>query len=298
VSRVEWNQEGRDWPNRDHSRFVEAGGLRWHVQVAGSGPILLLLHGTGAATHSWRDLLPLLAKDFTVVAPDLPGHAFTQGRAGKGTLPAMASGVAALLEALALMPELIIGHSAGAAVAVRMVVDGFVSPRKIISVNGALLPFPGIAAKLFPAMAQMLFINPIVPRLFTLQASIPGEVGRFLARSTGSRIDRAGEEFYTRLFRTSDHCAAALGMMANWDLTGLKAGLPALRVPIALVYGEKDAAVPSSVARDVARLVPDSELIAMPGLGHLAPEEDPQGFAEIARSLSRGHETAEKGKFA
>src|SRR5206468_2126887 len=62
-----------DWPNRAASLAVEAGGLRWHVQRAGHGPVLLLLHGTGAATHTWRDLLPLLATDFTVVAPDLPG---------------------------------------------------------------------------------------------------------------------------------------------------------------------------------------------------------------------------------
>lgn len=73
----DWNVEGRDWPNRGSSRFVEAGGLRWHVQVMGEGPALLLLHGTGAATHSWRDIAPLLAKTHTVVAMDLPGHGFT-----------------------------------------------------------------------------------------------------------------------------------------------------------------------------------------------------------------------------
>jgi magnesium chelatase accessory protein len=287
VSRVDWNREGRDWPNRDASRFVEAGGLKWHVQVAGQGPVLLLLHGTGAGTHSWRDLLPLLATDFTVVAPDLPGHAFTRGRADTRTLPTMARGVAALMTTLDLRPDMITGHSAGAAVAVQMVLDGLAKPRAILSANGALLPFPGIAARLFPAMAQMLFINPIVPRLFTLQAHIPGEVGRFLARSTGSRIDAAGAAFYERLFRTSDHCAAALGMMANWDLSSLKASLPKLAVRLALVYSEADAAVPASVARDVAKRVPDAELIPMSGLGHLAHEEDPQAFVDIVRRVWR-----------
>ncbi|NBQ74895.1 MAG: alpha/beta hydrolase, partial [Acetobacteraceae bacterium] len=56
-----WEKDGRDWPNRTASRFVEAGGLNWHVQLMGQGPCLLLLHGTAAATHSWRDLAPLLA---------------------------------------------------------------------------------------------------------------------------------------------------------------------------------------------------------------------------------------------
>ena len=67
MSSPHWSREGRNWPNREHSRFVELGGIKWHVQVAGRGPVILLLHGTGAATHSWRDVLPLLAKDFTIV---------------------------------------------------------------------------------------------------------------------------------------------------------------------------------------------------------------------------------------
>ncbi len=60
--RLIWGTDGRDWPHRDRSRFVEAGGLRWHIQRMGDGPALLLVHGTAAATHSWRDLAPLLAR--------------------------------------------------------------------------------------------------------------------------------------------------------------------------------------------------------------------------------------------
>jgi magnesium chelatase accessory protein len=59
-----WNIEGIGWPHRETSRFLTAGGLRWHVQEAGDGPTLLLLHGAGAATHSWRGLFPLLAERF------------------------------------------------------------------------------------------------------------------------------------------------------------------------------------------------------------------------------------------
>ena len=58
---LDWATDGADWPNREASRFVEAAGLRWHVQVMGAGPVLLLLHGTGASTHSWRDVMPKLA---------------------------------------------------------------------------------------------------------------------------------------------------------------------------------------------------------------------------------------------
>ena len=62
-------------------------GLRWHVQMMGTGPQVLLLHGAGAATHSWRDVAPLLARDFTVIAPDLPGHGFTDTPRGRRLIP-------------------------------------------------------------------------------------------------------------------------------------------------------------------------------------------------------------------
>ncbi|MEM9056679.1 MAG: alpha/beta fold hydrolase, partial [Pseudomonadota bacterium] len=53
---------------------VATDRVNWNVVRLGRGPELLLLHGTGAAVHSWRDLAPRLAKQFTVIAPDLPGH--------------------------------------------------------------------------------------------------------------------------------------------------------------------------------------------------------------------------------
>ena len=97
-ARLMWEHDGRDWPNRSASRFIWASGLEWHAQVAGDGPTLLLLHGTGASSHSWRDLFPALAQRFYVVAPDLPGHGFTRASSSnKYGLEGMAKGVADLL---------------------------------------------------------------------------------------------------------------------------------------------------------------------------------------------------------
>ena len=277
MSAPRWEREGADWPHRTASRFVPAGGLRWHVQIMGEGPVALLLHGTGAATHSWRGLMPLLAARYRVIAPDLPGHGFTPMPApGRMALPAMAEEIAALLATLDVSPALVIGHSAGAAIGVRMAIDAAIAPEHILSINGALLPFAGIAATLFPAMARTLFVNPFAPRLFALQARIGGETGRFLKRSTGSAIDAAGVASYEKLFRTSGHCAAALAMMAHWDLAPLERDLPRLATPLTLLHGTADRAVPGSVAQRVAALVPRGEAVALPGLGHLAHEEAPE----------------------
>jgi len=275
-----------DWPNRASSRFVEAGHIRWHVQAMGEGPVILLLHGTGAATHSWRGLMPLLSEDFTVIAPDLPGHGFTSGRpAGGMTMPAMARATGALLTALNVSPEVIAGHSAGAAIALRMVLDGIAAPRAIVGLDAALLPFPGLGAALFPTLAKLLFVNPFAPHVFA-GLSRGGDTASFLRRSTGSSIDAAGVTQYARLLRTPAHVGAALDMMASWDLDALKRDLTRIRTPLLLVHGDIDRAIPLSAARQAAALVPGARLEALAGLGHLAHEEQPDRVAALIRDFT------------
>lgn len=296
MSRLEWHKDGKDWPQREASQFVEAGGLTWHVQRGGQGPVLLLLHGTGAATHSWRGLWPLLAPHFTLVAPDLPGHGFTQTPRDLSLL-GMANAVAALVDKLGIEPVGIVGHSAGAAVAVRMALDGRVQPQLIVGIGGALLPFPGPAAMLFPAIAKLLFLNPVVPQLFMLTAGFPGELRRFLARSTGSEIDSAGALFYGRLFRSREHVSATLGMMAAWDLVALERDIPLLDTHLLLLHGEEDKAVPPAVAVDVVGRVARGEAVPLRKLGHLAHEEAPGAVADhlLAAARAQGLLPDDKG---
>jgi len=282
MSSVRWEVDGRDWPNREASRFVRAGVLDWHVQVAGSGPVLLLIHGTGAASHSWRDVMPLLAEHFTVVAPDMPGHGFTRGRISGGqSLPGMARVLGEMLDTLGLgAPAMIVGHSAGAAIGIRLVLDqGLDAP--IVGLNPALLPFPGLAARLFPAMARALFVNPFTAMIFAQIASSEGEVARFLAKSTGSQIDSRGIALYHRLFRTTDHCAGAIGMMANWDLDSLSADLPSVAAQVLLVHGGRDSAIPRDSVERAASLMPHAAMQTLPDLGHLAHEENPALLAAM-----------------
>jgi magnesium chelatase accessory protein len=289
AGRPDWARDGKDWPNRSASRFCVAGGIRWHVQVAGRGPILLLLHGTGAATHSWRDMFAPLAEDFTVVAPDLPGHGFTEQPAKAGmTLPGMAKGVAALLEALGLSPDYAAGHSAGAAVLAEMCLDGRIAPKALVSLNGAMLPLPfhGVAAPLMGPIAKLFASNPLVPMLFAWQAA-DGAVVRRLLDGTGSSIDAAGENFYARLACKSGHAGAALTMMANWDLKTFSKRLAGLNTRLLLVVGDKDRAIPPADAQRVKLLLPQAEIIRLPGLGHLAHEECPMAVADLIKDFCR-----------
>ncbi len=288
TDRARWDVEGRDWPNRAHSQFVSTDRVKWHVQVMGSGPVILLIHGTGAATHSWRDLMPVLAAHFTVVAPDMPGHGFTVGRPMGGlSMGAMARVTGSLLTELQLEPALIVGHSAGAAIAARMVLDEIAVPKGVIGLNAALQPFPGLAAKMFPTLARMLFVNPFAPHIFAGIARQRGEAGRFLTRSTGSTIDSAGADFYGRLFATPAHCAGAITMMADWDLESLARDLPRMSVPLLLVHGDGDAAIPLASAQAAAGQVSGAKIISLPKLGHLAHEEQPGAIADQITGFAR-----------
>jgi magnesium chelatase accessory protein len=288
VSRpLDWDRDGRDWPNRDASRFVAAGGLDWHVQVAGRGPAVWLIHGTGAATHSWRDVVPLLVDRSTVVAMDLPGHGFTGGRPPGGlTLGGMARALHTLSGALGSVPSAIGAHSAGAAIAARMALDGH-HRAPIVAFGPALLPFAGASAPLLSGLARLLFVNPLVPSLFARVARMDGQVDRFLKRSTGSSIDRTGVELYARLFASPDHCAGAIEMMADWDLAGLVRQLPTLPVPMRIAHGERDAAIRPEDARRAAALA-KAEFTLLPGLGHLAHEERPRMAAEMIADIMQG----------
>lgn len=281
TDRLIWERDGRDWPNRQASRFVQAAGLRWHVQVMGAGPVLLLLHGTGAATHSWRALAPALAESFTVVAPDLPGHGFTDTPpAFRLSLPGMATSVAALLRALDVTPTVVAGHSAGAAILARMCLDGTIAPRVLVSLNGALLPLAGLPGELFSPVAKLLACVPLVPRVFASWVGDRRAVER-LIRDTGSTIDAAGIDLYWRLARTRAQVAGALGMMANWNLRSLSAALPRLTTPLVLIVGGNDRTVPPADAARVRAMVPGARIVTLPGLGHLAHEEDPALFARL-----------------
>lgn len=279
---LDWNREGRSWPHREASSFVESGRVRWHVQQMGSGPTVLLIHGTGASSHSWRDVMPALESDFHVIAPDLPGHAFTRASGSQNSLPSMAEALWDLLAELDANPAMIVGHSAGAAIALQMVRDRDPAV-PVVGFNPALAPFPGLGAQLFPLMAKLLFVNPFVPRLFSGVARFGGETGRFLKRATNSRIDAAGLRCYEHLLGNSQHCRGALAMMANWNLEHLERSFPDFTNPVMLVHSDGDVAIPLSSVRKAAARLPNAELEVLHGLGHLAHEEQPEKSADMIR---------------
>jgi magnesium chelatase accessory protein len=283
--RLDFARDGRDWPNREASVFVEADGFRWHVQRMGSGPAAMLLHGAGAATHSWRALAPLLATRLSIVAPDLPGQGFTAplGRPDY-SLPGMARATTALLGALKVAPDIVVGHSAGAAILARLILDGGIKPKLFVSLNGAFKPFDGTAGVIFPPIARALVRNPVVPRLFAWMAT-PDSV-RNLIRGTGSRVEPKGIDYYHRLVGNAGHVGATLAMMASWDLSSLARDVAKLPGQSLYIVGAEDRAVPPRVSEEIVARSPGARLVSLSGTGHLAHEEQPEAVARLILDAS------------
>lgn len=285
---LNWEREGRIWPHRERSEFIQQGRATWHIQRFGKQGRLriLLLHGTGGSVHSWRGLAPLLAQNFEILAPDLPRHAFTSGHSPEETsLPGMAKCVADLLRKTEFEPDMIAGHSAGAALALQLALDhGFTGP--MVGLNSALRPFPGPAAEIFPAVAKLLFVNPFVPRIFSKMASFGGEAERFIYRATHSRLEPEGLACYSALIKNARHTKGALSMMANWDLPTLRTRMAELKNPILMVHSNDDAAIPLDWAREAHKWLPTSRLEVLEGYGHLAHEEAPDIAAQMIANFA------------
>ncbi len=304
---LSWDRDGADWPLREHSRFISQGHLRWHVQrllpppsaaAAARPQRLWLLHGTGASTHTWRDAAPILAQHHEVISVDLPGHAFTRGAVDEDlTLPGMARALIALQAALsaeeqpgpaspspaggaAPRADVWIGHSAGAAVALQVMMLQPSVVREVISLNGALLPWGGRAASLFMPVARALATNPWTTRFFVWNARRPGTVD-LLLRDTGSVIDERGHRLYERLAHNEVHLRAVLRMMAQWELEPFARELPRLQGRVTLISSAQDGTVPPSISARAAALIPGSKLIALPRWGHLGHEEAPAEWASL-----------------
>lgn len=285
---MDWTVNAQDWPMAAASRFILSKPHKWHVQIAGDGPLILLIHGAGGATQSWRHLFPILAQNYRVIALDLPGQGFTKlGAQQRCGLAEMAHDVAQLCKAENWTPSAIVGHSAGAAIALQMAADIDGTPPRIIGINAALDTFKGVAGFLFPVMAKTLAMLPLVADMFVASAS-RGQAVQKLIDGTGSKLPALEIIFYKRLIRDRQHVNATLQMMAQWDLDPLIKGLGKIKAPSLLMAGDADQMVPWTVSQTAAGALIDARFCKLEGLGHLAHEEDPQRVADIITEFLSG----------
>lgn len=285
------NELPADWPMRDRSRMIRCRPHVWHVQSVGHGPDVLLLHGAAASGHSFHRLMAHLP-GYRLIAPDLPGQGYT--RAGghlRMGLDAMADDLGALCADQDWRPVAIIGHSAGAAVALRMAEIMPRPPRAVVGINAALGPFDGFAGWLFPKLARAMATGPFAAAVVTKLSSSRPQVARLLT-GMGSPLDAEGVEMYRRLVSRTRHIEGTLGMMAQWQLEPLLERLPQITVPTLLITAAGDKAVPPRVSAEATERLPRARHVALPRWGHLVHEEAPEEVAAQILPFLQSHQGA------
>lgn len=282
---MDWDKLPKDWPNRACSAQIACPPHRWHVQRAGDGPTVLMLHGAGASTHSFRALFADLRQDHQVIALDLPGQGFTKpGARHRLGLDPMATDIAALMAHLNLAPDAVIGHSAGAAIALRLALILPLKPAAIVSINGALGNFQGLAGMLYPIMAKLMALNPLSATLFSRLSSSEERV-RALLTATGSAASPENVALYQTLVADRSHVDGTLSMMAQWNLAPLLRDLPDVETPVLFLTGGQDKAVPPETSHIAAARMRGATLHQIDALGHMMHEEEPAMVTALIRAF-------------
>ena len=265
----------KNWPNHSFSREIKTEDLSWHVQVGGdSTKHILLLHGTGSSAHTWGDIFTELAKNYTVIAPDLPGHGFTTSVTRKSfSLDELAMQLTHLKEALGIQYfDYIIGHSAGATLGLSYALVNE-QPKKIIGLNPSLISLPSFyhqfVAPLLNPIVTSSFFTSILSDLLPHTKIIDG-----LLDSTKTNLSQEKRALYKTLFNSADHLNGSMNFMAGADITHLLEKCKAIKSKLIFILTEDDGWIPIKNLRDVIRKYFDNaKVIEMRG-GHLFHEGD------------------------
>jgi len=277
---IEGARNRANWPFAQASEQLRAGPHHWHIQrLGGNGPKVLFLHGTGASTHSWAPLMPLLQHDIAATLVDLPGHGLTKISTGqRSSLTYMAQDLLTLCQTLQFQPDFIVGHSAGAALALEM--SKSLALKGVVGLNPALSKFPGLAGVMFPMMAKMMALNPLTPRYLAGLAKSKSRVRQILS-GTGSDLAEDQINLYQKLFSDKTHVKGTILMMSQWNLDRLLAQLNTVDTPCLFIASTRDRTVPCADVKATAERMRNTAYHELNGLGHLAHEEDPQKVAGL-----------------
>ncbi|HPC84697.1 MAG TPA: alpha/beta fold hydrolase [Thermoanaerobaculaceae bacterium] len=257
--------------------FVQVGGQRVHVEQAGEGEPVVLLHGFGGSTYLWRQMTPRLAGHFRVVAIDLNGFGWTERpRAREAyTLEGQAALVLGVLDALGIERAHLVGHSYGGGLAIWLAAQ---HPERVRSLSLVASTLPTYASARRSRWAAW---RPLVALFVRTRALREGFVRRGLERAVADPTivtDELVRAYLARL-RVEGATRAFQGLTAPTSEVRPEVRLEALHVPTLGVWGEQDRLLSVEAgARGVGR-IPGSRFVRLPGVGHLPMEEAPDRLA-------------------
>jgi pimeloyl-ACP methyl ester carboxylesterase len=279
---------------------LELHGQRVSYRTAGSGPVLLLLHGIANSSDTWSAVAPLLSKHYTVLAPDLLGHGKSATPRGDYSLGAHASGARDVATALGHERVTVVGHSLGGGIAMQFAYQFPERTERLVLVSSGGL---GREVHLLLRAASLPGADYVLPALTSQRlVNLGRDVGGLLAKvglhpspdisvlARGfAELDNAGSR---QAFLHTLRAVVEPGgqrVSANSRL-GLAAHLPAL-----IVWGENDSIIPVAHGAAAHEAMPGSRFVSFEGAGHMPQENQPHHFAAV---LSEFCETTEPARLA
>lgn len=280
--------------SRFELQHVSLHGHEVGFRRGGDGPVLLLIHGIAGSSRTWKQVMPLLAQNYTVIAPDLLGHGESAKPLGDYSLGAYASGLRDLLGLLGIERATVVGQSFGGGVGMQL---AYQHPewceRLVLVASGGLgrevswllraLSLPGseyLMPVIFPSFAR----------------SVGDGIGQFL-QARGLRFTRMAEmwQAYTSLIEAANRAAFVRTLRAVIDPGGQSVSAMdrlylAARMPTLIIWGDRDNIIPVSHAHAAHAAIPGSRLAIIEGTGHFPHAEEPLRFVEV---LSEFLETTE-----
>jgi pimeloyl-ACP methyl ester carboxylesterase len=267
-------------------RFVEAGGIRTHVAEWGAGDPLLLIHGASSDMGVWAPtIIPALRDGFRLVAYDRPGLGFTQQRPPRAeTLEVQAKVAAGVVEQLGLEKPVVVGHSWGGAVALRLALDRPDLVRGLVLIAPVAYEWPGgVSWHLHWSSNPMIgdLFNHVITRPFASAAVRSGLAGAFGPSPVPENYLETVSAL--RAVRPAAMRANSLDMMAaKREIIGQQARYRGIAAPVALLAGDGDTVVSTMIhSVKLAQTLPKARIDVVQGAGHLPHEAAPDRFLKL-----------------
>jgi len=277
-------------------RTVTLHGRPVTYAQAGSGPVLLLIHGMGGTFENWQAVIEPLARAHTVIAPDLPGHGSSAPGGGDYSIGAFAAGLRDLLIALGHERATIGGHSLGGGIAMQFAYQFPEMTERLVLVSSG-----GLGPEVSPVLRAAALPG---AHLFIAATAGPGRtVGSALARglaAVGLRPNADVAEVlrgYASL-ADPDRRAAFLATLRSVIHTGgqrVHAGdrlYLAEGMPVLIIWGARDRIIPSHHGENAHKAIPGSRLEVFDGVGHLPQIEAPGRFIAVLERFIEENEPA------
>jgi pimeloyl-ACP methyl ester carboxylesterase len=267
-------------------QYLTIHGHRRAFVKVGTGPVLLLLHGMAADHTTWNDVIPRLAKRYTVVAPDLLGHGESDKPRADYSVGGYANGMRDLLTVLGVDKVTVVGHSLGGGVAMQFAYQYPERTERLVLVSaGGLGREVGASIRVVTLpgfdVAMGMLTLPGVRQLTTSVLRLASETGLPATRDLDELADIVARLHDPRARRALRHVVSACVDWRGQIISMVDRAYLTRAMPICVVWGDDDRVIPTRHSNTARQIAPGAVVEIIGDSGHFPHKDHPERFVEI-----------------